>query len=81
MNWRRYNSRMAVTSNPARAFRLTLDLFDAGVQVMRQNLRRRDPTADDQAIERQPVSWLRERPGAEHGDCQGRPLDIDTRFE
>jgi hypothetical protein len=80
MNWRRYNSRVAVTSNPARTFRLTLDLFDAGVQLMRQNLRRRDPGADDQAIERQLVRWLRDRPGAEHGDCQGRPLDIVTRI-
>jgi hypothetical protein len=79
-NLRRYNSSMAVTSNPARTFRLTLDLFDAGVQLMRQNLRRKDPDADDQAIERQLLSWLRERPGAEHGDCEGRPLDIDTRL-
>jgi hypothetical protein len=80
MNAQRYNFGMAVRSNPARSFRLTLDLFDAGVQLMRQNLRRKDPQADDQAIERQLVSWLRERPGAEHGDCQGRPLDIDTRI-
>jgi hypothetical protein len=80
MNSRRYNFRMAVTSSPARAFRLTLDLFDTGVRLMRQNLRRKDPEADDQTIERQLVSWLRERPGAEHGDCQGRALDIDTRI-
>lgn len=71
---------MAVASNPARTFRLTLDLFDAGVKLMRQNLRRRDPEADDQAIERRLVSWLRQRPGAEDGDCQGRPLDIHTRI-
>lgn len=80
MNSQRYNSGMAVRSNPARSFRLTLDLFDAGVKLMRQNLRRSDPGADDQAIERQLASWLRERPGAEHGDCPGRPLDIHTRI-
>ena len=71
---------MAAASNAARTFRLTLDLFDAGVQLMRQNLRRRNPAADDQAIERQLLSWLRERPGAEHGDAAGRPLDIDRRI-
>ena len=71
---------MAAASNAARTFRLTLDLFDAGVQLMRQNLRRRSPEADEKAINRQLVSWLRERPGAEHGDCQGRPLDINTRI-
>jgi|RhiMethySRZTD1v2_1073278.scaffolds.fasta_scaffold49486_3 Rv0078B-related antitoxin len=71
---------MGVTSNPARTFRLTLDLFDVGVKLMRQSFRRRDPQADDQAIEHQLLSWLRERPGAEHGDCQGRPVDIDTRI-
>lgn len=70
---------MAATPNAARTFRLTLDLFDAGVRLMRQNLRRRDPGADDQAINRQLARWLRERPGAEHGDAAGRPLDIDTR--
>jgi len=71
---------MATVSNAVRTFRLTLDLFDAGVQLMRQNLRRRNPEIDDQAIEQQLVSWLRERPGAEHGDAAGRPLNIDTRI-
>jgi hypothetical protein len=71
---------MAAASNAARTFRLTLDLFDAGVQLMRQNLRRRSPEADDQVIDRQLLSWLRERPGAEHGDSPGRPLDIDSRI-
>jgi hypothetical protein len=71
---------MPATSNAVRTFRLTLDLFDAGVQLMRQNLRRRNPEADDQTINRQLVSWLRERPGAEYGDSPGRPLDIDARI-
>ena len=63
-----------------RTFRLTLDLFDSGVQLMRQNLRRRNPQADRQEIERQLRAWLRERPGAEHGDCPGRPVDIRARL-
>ena len=69
-----------VQSVPARAFRLTLDLFDAGVQMMRQNLRRQAPGADEREIERRLAAWLRARPGAEHGDCSGRAVDIDARL-
>jgi hypothetical protein len=77
---RRYNSRMPSTPVAARTFRLTLDLFDAGVRLMRQNLRRRDPAADEQEIDRKLGAWLRERPGAEHGDSAGRQVHIDTRI-
>lgn len=59
----------------ARTFRVTLDLFDGGVQLMRQNLRRSNPDADEQEITRRLSTWLRERPGAEHGDCPGRAVD------
>lgn len=75
----RYNGRMSSTA-AARAFRLTLDLFDAGVRMMRQNLRRQDPEADEQEIERRLATWLRTRPGAEHGDCSGRAVDADARL-
>lgn len=64
----------------ARTFRLTLDLFDTGVRMMRQNLRRQDPEADEREIARRLVRWLRARPGAENGDCSGRPMDIDARL-
>jgi hypothetical protein len=63
----------------ADAFRTALDLFDAGVNLMRQNLRRKRPQADDQEIERLLQAWLRERPGAEWGDSAGRPVDVNTR--
>lgn len=64
----------------ARTFRLTLDLFETGVQMMRQNLRRHAPEADEQEIDRRLSTWLRARPGAEHGDCPGRPVDVDARI-
>jgi hypothetical protein len=67
-------------SSPADAFRTTLDLFQTGLDMMRQNLRRRYPTADDEEIERRLQEWLLERPGAESGDCSGRPVDLNTRF-
>jgi hypothetical protein len=71
---------MASMPNATRTFRLTLDLFDAGVQLMRQNLRRTFPEANEQEIERKLVTWLRERPGAEHGDSPGRLVDVDSRI-
>lgn len=54
-------------------YRMTLELFAAGEEIMRQNLRRRLPAASAEEIEARLVAWLSERPGAEHGDAIGRP--------
>jgi len=59
----------------SRRFRTALDLFEAGVGMMRQNLRRRFPDAGEKEIAARLAQWLQERPGAEHGDCVGRPVD------
>jgi hypothetical protein len=56
--------------------RAALALFDAGVAMMRQNLRRADPQADDATISARLQAWLTTRPGAEHGDAEGRPIDF-----
>lgn len=61
------------------AFRTTLDLFNTGLELMRQNLRRQHPQANEAAIDRRLHQWLLERPGAELGDSAGRPVDVDTR--
>lgn len=45
-------------------YRITLDLFEAGEQIMRQNL-----LAE---IEARLEVWLQTRPGAEGGDAIGR---------
>lgn len=54
--------------------RMTLQLHEEGVRLMRQNLRRRDPGASPEEIDRRLREWLSERPGAEFGDAQGRPV-------
>jgi hypothetical protein len=64
----------------ADAFRATLDLFDAGLELMRQTLRRRDPEATEEEINVRLEQWLLDRPGAESGDCQGRPVDVSIRL-
>ena len=53
-------------------FRLALELYEVGEAVMRQNLRRANPTLSEAEIERRLVAWLQERPGAEGGDAVGR---------
>jgi hypothetical protein len=67
-------------SSVADAFRTTLDLFETGLALMRQNLRRNHPGATNEEIERLLREWLLERPGAESGDCPGRPIDVNTRL-
>ena len=66
-------------ATPSDAFRATLDLFEAGVEIMRQNLRRDDPSADDEEIDRRLGQWLRTRPGAEFGDSPGRLVDLSRK--
>ncbi len=59
----------------AARFKLALDLCEAGEAMMRETLRRRNPAADEATIERLLGEWLRDRPGAPHGDGEGRPAD------
>lgn len=56
----------------ARRLRTALDLYDAAVDLMRQNLRRRHPEASEAERERMLVEWLLSRPGAPDGDAVGR---------
>jgi hypothetical protein len=50
------------SSEVAARFRVALDLADTGIELMRQNLRRRHPEADDEKIARLLREWLRSRP-------------------
>lgn len=59
---------------------LAFDLFDAGVDMMRQNLKRRFPDLEPAAIQAQVDAWLLKREGAPYGDAEGRPGFID-RFQ
>lgn len=53
--------------------RIAFDLAATAEQMMRQNLRRRNPDASDEEIEAGIRAWYRHRPGAEHGDAEGVP--------
>jgi hypothetical protein len=71
-----------VTTTPTAsgALHTTLDLFETGLELMRQNLRRRHPDATPNEIERLLADWLRDRPGAKFGDCVGRRVDVTGKF-
>ena len=58
---------------------LALELFAAGLEMRKQQLRRNHPLATADEIEARLRAWLAERPGAEIGDAQGKPGDI-SRF-
>ncbi len=58
----------------AQRLRIALDLFEFGADMMRQKLRRETPNATEAEVQTRLVSWLQDRPGAEHGDGVGRPV-------
>lgn len=58
---------------------MALDLFETGVEMMRQKFRRDHPDLADQEVEARLGSWLRKRPGAEFGDAVGRPVTWPRR--
>lgn len=64
----------------ARNLRLALELFDAGEELKRQSFRRAHPEATETEIESMIIAWLRERPGAPHGDSPGRRISLDELF-
>jgi hypothetical protein len=65
-------------SDPAvlRRMAIAFDLYWTAEEMMRQNLRRRNPSATDEEIERGIREWLRKRPGAEFGDGVGHPVRL-----
>lgn len=57
----------------AEKLRVTLDLAEAGIAMRRAQLEREHSGASPEDIDALLLSWLRERPGAEYGDAEGRP--------
>ncbi len=63
----------------AARLRTALDMFEVGVELMRQKLRREHPGLAEVEIEARIRAWLSERPGAEFGDSVGRPVSWPRR--
>jgi hypothetical protein len=58
----------------AQQLRFSLAMSEDGFALKRQQLRRRNPQADEDEIERPFQAGLQDRPGAEHGDAECRPI-------
>ena len=56
-----------------RRLELALELHEIGVELKRQQLRRRHSGLTKEKVESLLDTWLRERPGAADGDATGRP--------
>jgi hypothetical protein len=41
---------------------LTLDMFESGLSLMRERLRRENPDLPEEAIEEKLIAWLADRP-------------------
>jgi hypothetical protein len=48
-------------------------LYEAAESLLRQNILREFPESSEEEIEAKIVAWLRDRPGAPHGDSPGIP--------
>jgi hypothetical protein len=56
------------TNLAAERFRVVLDLFETGVHLRRETLRRAHPGITPSRLEELLGDWLRDRPGAREGD-------------
>ncbi|HEV7808276.1 MAG TPA: hypothetical protein VGO80_20885 [Solirubrobacteraceae bacterium] len=61
--------------DPAARLRIALEPHELGVEMQRQRLRRERPQITEAELDHAIRVWLRERPGAEHGDTWGRPSE------
>jgi hypothetical protein len=68
-----------MSEDAAARLRLALDMFTTGEDMVRERMRRVHPDWTERQIHEQIGAWLRERPGAEHGDGEGRPVEWTSR--
>ncbi|MGV1010689.1 MAG: hypothetical protein ACOYBY_19235 [Dermatophilaceae bacterium] len=60
-----------MSEGPADRLRTALEMFEVGHDMMRARLRREHPDWDDHQVDAAIRTWLRDRPGAPHGDFPG----------
>jgi hypothetical protein len=65
--------------SPAERLRLAFELAELAEELQRQRLRRQQPAATAAEIEALIDRWYQTRPGAEHGDTEGRLVEWPRR--
>ncbi len=68
-----------LVTTPAQRLEEALELADLAEEMLRLKLRRTHPAASDAEIERLIDEWYLSRPGAEHGDTEGRLIELPRR--
>jgi hypothetical protein len=61
-------------SATAERMRLAFELAELGEAMFRQRRRRDRPELTPSEVDALVDAWRQRRPGAEHGDAQGRPI-------
>jgi hypothetical protein len=61
-------------SAAAERLRLAFELAELGEAMFRQRLRRGRPALSESDVDALVDAWRQRRPGAEHGDAQGKPI-------
>ncbi len=61
-------------------FRITCELRELGIEIMRQRFRRENPSASEADVDELLRRWIEDRPGARYGDVAGPGLKV-TVFE
>jgi len=69
----RFPVERAAPLSPAEKLKLSLQMFEYGCQLMRENLRRQHPELDAEALERALQAWLRNRSDTDYG---GGPMRL-----
>ena len=57
---------------------LALEMFDLGVSIKEESLRREHPDLSERELEERLREWVQTRPGGEFGDCSGRPVPLES---
>ena len=68
-----------VDDNAARRLEDALELADLAERMVRARLEREHPGLSKAALEARILAWLQERPGAVHGDAEGRAVELGRR--
>jgi hypothetical protein len=61
-------------ADEATGLRLAFELTDLGMRLVAQRYRREHPAASEDEVDAAVQAWLLDRPGAPHGDAEGRPV-------
>jgi hypothetical protein len=67
------------TSAVQERFEMAMELSDLAEAMLREKVRRTHPELPESEVEARVDAWFMQRPGAEQGDGEGRPVSWPRR--